>query len=93
MLLEYPVQRVSGIVKVIVEVQIRTLAMNFWATIEHSLNYKYRGEYPAEILERLERASQAAFRLDEEMSEIRDEIREALRLFDKRDAIQKGVSK
>lgn len=93
MLLEYPVQRVSGIVKVIVEVQIRTLAMNFWATIEHSLNYKYRGEYPTEILERLERASQAAFRLDEEMSEIRDEIREALRLFDKRDAIQKGVSK
>ena len=56
----------------------------FWATIEHSLNYKYQGEYPQEILERLERASEAAFRLDEEMSEIRDEIREALLLFDKR---------
>lgn len=84
MVLEYPIQRVSGDMTVIVEVQIRTLAMNFWATIEHSLNYKYRGQYPTEILERLERASQAAFRLDEEMSEIRDEIREALQLFDKR---------
>ncbi|WP_454927289.1 GTP pyrophosphokinase [Abiotrophia defectiva] len=85
MVLEYPVQLASGEVKqLIVEIQIRTLAMNFWATIEHSLNYKYQGEYPQEILERLERASEAAFRLDEEMSEIRDEIREALLLFDKR---------
>ena len=85
MVLEYPVQLAFGEVKqLIVEVQIRTLAMNFWATIEHSLNYKYQGEYPQEILERLERASEAAFRLDEEMSEIRDEIREALLLFDKR---------
>lgn len=85
MVLEYPVQLASGEVKqLIVEVQIRTLAMNFWATIEHSLNYKYQGEYPQEILERLERASEAAFRLDEEMSEIRDEIREAILLFDKR---------
>ena len=85
MVLEYPVQLASGEVKqLIVEVQIRTLAMNFWATIEHSLNYKYQGEYPQDILERLERASEAAFRLDEEMSEIRDEIREALLLFDKR---------
>lgn len=85
MVLEYPVQRATGeVTNVIVEVQIRTLAMNFWATIEHSLNYKYRGQYPQDILARLERASEAAFLLDEEMSEIRDEIREALQLFDKR---------
>lgn len=84
MVIEYPVQRATGEVNVIVEVQIRTLAMNFWATIEHSLNYKYRNEYPEEILERLERASEAAFMLDEEMSEIRDEIREAIRIFDQK---------
>ncbi|WP_206424101.1 GTP pyrophosphokinase [Vaginisenegalia massiliensis] len=84
MVLEYPVQRANGEMKVIVEVQIRTLAMNFWATIEHSLNYKYHNDYPEEILRRLERASEAAFMLDEEMSEIRDEIREAIRIFDKK---------
>lgn len=84
MVLEYPVQRASGEVSVIVEVQIRTLAMNFWATIEHSLNYKYSGEYPDAILKRLERASEAAFLLDEEMSEIREEIREAIQIFDRR---------
>ncbi|MBR7926638.1 GTP pyrophosphokinase family protein [Aerococcaceae bacterium zg-ZUI334] len=84
MVVEYPVQRANEIISVIVEIQIRTLAMNFWATIEHSLNYKYRGEYPEEILLRLERASEAAFMLDEEMSEIRDEIREAIRIFDRK---------
>lgn len=84
MVIEYPVQRVKDVESVIVEVQIRTLAMNFWATIEHSLNYKYQGEYPSHILERLERASEAAFMLDQEMSEIREEIREANRFFEKR---------
>lgn len=84
MVIEYPVQRAKNVQTVIVEVQIRTLAMNFWATIEHSLNYKYQGEYPNHILERLERASEAAFMLDKEMSEIREEIREAARFFEKR---------
>lgn len=82
MVIEYPVQRAYGETIVIVEVQIRTLAMNFWATIEHSLNYKYDGEYPEETLLRLQRASEAAFLLDGEMSEIREEIREAIRVFD-----------
>ena len=39
----YPLQTVSGEKQLLVEIQIRTLAMNFWATIEHSLNYKYSG--------------------------------------------------
>lgn len=84
LVIEYPVQRAYEVVNVIVEIQIRTLAMNFWATIEHSLNYKYQGEYPDHILSRLERASEAAFQLDKEMSEIRDEIREAKHYFEKR---------
>ncbi len=41
--------------------QIRTLAMNFWATIEHSLNYKYSGRFPEDIKIRLQRAAEAAF--------------------------------
>ena len=45
--------------------------MNFWATIEHTLRYKYDGDYPDEIQHRLERAAEAAYLLDEEMSEIK----------------------
>ena len=79
--IEYPVQLISGEKKILVEIQIRTLAMNFWATIEHSLNYKYQGEFPEEINTRLEKTAEAAFLLDEEMSKIRDEIQEAQHLF------------
>ncbi|CAG5146748.1 GTP pyrophosphokinase [Streptococcus pneumoniae] len=64
------------------EIQIRTLAMNFWATIEHSLNYKYQGDFPDEIKKRLEITARIAHQLDEEMGEIRDDIQEAQALFD-----------
>lgn len=79
--IEYPVQLVTGEKKILAEIQVRTLAMNFWATIEHSLNYKYQGEFPEELSSRLQRAGEAAFRLDKEMSEIREEIQEAQNLF------------
>jgi len=81
MIIEYPVQTVHGEIQILAEIQIRTLAMNFWASIEHSLNYKYKGLFPEEIQLRLKRAAEAAFRLDEEMSLIRDEIREAQKYF------------
>ncbi|MCM3761895.1 GTP pyrophosphokinase family protein [Alkalihalobacillus oceani] len=77
LVLGYPVQTIEGEKKILVELQVRTLAMNFWATIEHSLNYKYSGEIPEDIKMRLQRAAEAAFQLDEEMSIIRDEVREA----------------
>ncbi len=81
LVIEYPVQLIDGEKIILAEIQIRTLAMNFWATIEHSLNYKYQGEFPTEISERLRRSAEAAYQLDEEMSNIREEIQEAQRLF------------
>lgn len=77
MIIEYPVETIQGKVEVVAEIQIRTLAMNFWASIEHSLNYKYKGLFPEEIKNRLQNAAEAAFKLDEEMSSIRSEIQEA----------------
>ncbi|MEC2073772.1 GTP pyrophosphokinase [Alkalihalophilus marmarensis] len=81
LVLRYPVQTIEGEKKVLVELQVRTLAMNFWATIEHSLNYKYSGEIPEDIKMRLMRAAEAAFKLDEEMSIIRDEVRDAQEIY------------
>ncbi|MFC6324230.1 GTP pyrophosphokinase [Companilactobacillus baiquanensis] len=79
--IEYPIQTSRGQKNIIAEIQIRTLAMNFWSTIEHSLNYKYRGDFPEEINERLKRAAEASFMLDEEMSKIRGEIQDAQQYF------------
>ncbi|RCW69749.1 GTP pyrophosphokinase [Saliterribacillus persicus] len=81
MIIEYPVETIHGEKRVIAEIQIRTLAMNFWATNEHSLNYKYDGQIPENIKIRLERAAEAAFKLDEEMSKIKDEVQEAQRIY------------
>ncbi|HBT71005.1 MAG TPA: GTP pyrophosphokinase family protein [Lysinibacillus sp.] len=81
MIVEYPVETIQGKKVVLAEIQIRTLAMNFWASIEHSLNYKYKGMFPEEIKNRLQSAAEAAFRLDEEMSLIRSEIQEAQAYF------------
>ncbi|MFV8827415.1 GTP pyrophosphokinase [Alkalihalobacterium sp. APHAB7] len=78
--LKYPVETIAGKKQIYVELQIRTLAMNFWATIEHSLNYKYSGEIPEYFKQRLQRAAEAAFQLDEEMSQIREEVQEAQRI-------------
>ncbi|HET7658354.1 MAG TPA: GTP pyrophosphokinase family protein [Bacillales bacterium] len=82
--IRYPVEMIDGVKNILVEIQVRTLAMNFWATIEHSLKYKYEGRIPEEIRERLQRAAEAAFRLDEEMSKIRDEVQEAQKAFQRK---------
>ncbi|KXT78771.1 GTP pyrophosphokinase [Streptococcus sp. DD13] len=81
-IIAYPVDTINGNKTVLAEIQLRTLSMNFWATIEHSLNYKYKGNFPADIKERLEKTARIASQLDEEMRQIRDDIQEAQAMFD-----------
>lgn len=81
MVVSYTVFLPTGKKKLIAEIQIRTLAMNFWATVEHTLAYKYQGVYPKDISQRLKTTAEAAYQLDEEMSAIKEEVQEAQRLF------------
>ena len=80
--IRYPINMADGQKDILAEFQIRTLAMNFWATIEHYLNYKYKKNLPKDIQFKLKRAADAAFTLDEEMLEIKDEIKDAQTLFE-----------
>ena len=73
-IIKYPVQTAQGEKLIFAEIQIRTLAMNFWATIEHSLRYKYKQNMPSHLQERLSKAAEAAYLLDQEMAEIREEV-------------------
>lgn len=61
MVVAYMVYLPEGAKRLLAEIQIRTLAMNFWATVEHTLNYKYQGAYPEDISERLKRTAEAAY--------------------------------
>ncbi len=72
----YNVETITGQVPVILEFQIRTHAMHFWASIEHQLKYKYQKQIPDNLKERLKAASLAAEKLDEEMSSIHQAILE-----------------
>lgn len=51
-ILNYDVYTIKGLQTIQAEIQIRTMAMDFWATIEHSLQYKYRHNMPADLLRR-----------------------------------------
>lgn len=81
-IIKYPINMAEGQREILAEFQIRTLAMNFWATVEHSLNYKYKQKIPQEIKHKLKNAADAAFQLDREMLEIKDEIKDAQKLFE-----------
>ena len=73
----YTVDTIHGPKRLQVEIQVRTMAMNFWATTEHSLQYKYKGEIPEHVSTRLQKAADAIFNLDNEMSQVRAEIIDA----------------
>lgn len=81
LIISYPVYSIFGYKEVMVEIQIRTMAMNFWSIIEHSLNYKYKENIPEDIRNRLVNAASAVHEIDQEMSLIRGEIKNAQRLF------------
>lgn len=77
LIIYYTVETINGPKEIQAEIQIRTMAMNFWATIEHSLQYKYKGEMPLHVAERLSNAADAIIALDQEMSSVRSEIMDA----------------
>jgi putative GTP pyrophosphokinase len=59
-----------------VEVQIRTIAMDFWASLEHQLRYKADVDIPDTIREKLRNSADQIYRTDLEMQDIYREIRE-----------------
>ncbi|WP_193105395.1 GTP pyrophosphokinase family protein [Brachybacterium sp. FME24] len=58
-----------------VELQLRTIAMDFWASTEHKLSYKYRKNLPPRLREELDDAARVAADLDSRMERMRTEIR------------------
>ena len=57
--------------RVPVEVQIRTIAMDCWASLEHHLSYKAAGKIPDELRYRLKICAMAISEVDTEMQEIK----------------------
>ena len=74
MLVTVPVYLSDRIVDTKVEIQIRTVAMDFWASLEHKINYKFEGNAPAYIKNELIECSKMASELDRRMLSLNEEI-------------------
>ncbi|WP_324188065.1 GTP pyrophosphokinase family protein [Nocardia higoensis] len=73
-LLEIPVFLSSGRVDVTVELQVRTVAMDFWATTEHKIFYKFDGHVPQRLIDDLTTAARTAAELDRRMEQLHTEV-------------------
>lgn len=73
-IVEIPVFLSDGPTPVRVEVQFRTVAMDFWATLEHKIYYKYDKQVPDELLVSLHEAAMTAAKLDEDMERLHREV-------------------
>ena len=56
------------------EVQFRTIAMDFWASLDHKLKYKHNIEEPEQIAAQLKECADAITAIDYRMQEIRNRI-------------------
>lgn len=71
---QVPVFLSTGPVPVTVEVQFRTIAMDFWASLEHKIYYKYAANVPERIVAELTEAAEIASQLDSRMERLHREI-------------------
>ena len=74
MIVSVPVFLSDGVIETKVEIQIRTVAQDFWATLEHKMHYKFEGNGPESITRELKECAKYIADLDERMQELNNEI-------------------
>ncbi|RLP77235.1 GTP pyrophosphokinase family protein [Mycetocola tolaasinivorans] len=74
-LVEVPVFLSDRVEAVPVEIQIRTVAMDFWASLEHKIYYKFEKDVPSDVLAELKEAAETAAALDRKMLRLREQVR------------------
>ncbi len=80
MIVTVPVFLSDRMVETKAEIQIRTIAMDFWASLEHKIYYKFEGHAPDYIRRELKECAELVAFLDKKMLSINEEIKEYARL-------------
>lgn len=73
-LVTVPIHLTQGIVDTIVEIQIRTIAQDFWASLEHKIYYKFEGNAPDYISRELRECAEMVSSLDDKMLSLNEAI-------------------
>lgn len=76
MIVTVPVYLSDRTVETKVEIQIRTVAMDFWASLEHKIHYKFEGDAPEHIRSELVECAKLVSDLDARMLSLNNEISE-----------------
>lgn len=74
MLVTVPIFLSDQVIDTKVEIQIRTIAMDFWASLEHKIYYKFEGNAPEYISKELRKCSGIVSVLDEKMLSLNEAI-------------------
>jgi putative GTP pyrophosphokinase len=74
LIVEIPVFLSDRVAAVPVEVQLRTVAMDFWASLEHKIHYKFEQDVPIALRDELTATATDAARLDERMERLHAQI-------------------
>ncbi|WP_419873863.1 GTP pyrophosphokinase [Candidatus Pristimantibacillus sp. PTI5] len=74
LLIEIPVFLTDRTENVLVEIQIRTIAMDFWASLEHKIYYKFNEQIPPHIQEQLKGSADMIHLLDRQMLALNVEV-------------------
>ena len=77
MIVTVPIFLSNRVVDAKVEIQIRTVAMDFWASLEHKINYKFDGNVPEHIRRSLVQCAEMVSTLDKEMRSLNEEIQKS----------------
>ncbi len=77
MLVTVPIFLTDGVVDTKVEIQIRTIAMDFWASLEHKIYYKFEGNAPEYISRDLRECAGIVSKLDAKMLSLNEAILQA----------------
>ena len=75
LIVRVPIFLSDRVVPTKVEIQIRTVAMDFWASLEHKIYYKYEGNTPEYIKKELRECADLVTFLDSKMLAINEEVR------------------
>ena len=78
MLVAVPIYLSDSVVETKVEIQIRTIAMDFWASLEHKIYYKFEGRAPEYISHELKECADMVSALDDRMLTLNEAIQKFL---------------
>lgn len=91
MIVSVPIFLSNDVIDTKVEIQIRTIAMDFWASLEHKIYYKFEGKAPEGIRDELRECANLISFLDQKMLSINESVKNYHQDFNGGDAINNDI--